>query len=71
VSEAACPIPTGLLLDRVGRRPILLVGPVLAAASSFLIAAARSFPELLVYRFIGRWAAQMWRESRSRSAPAA
>ena len=57
-------IPTGFLLDRVGRRPILLSGPILTAVSSFLIATARSFPELLIYRFIAGWAEQMWRQSR-------
>ena len=64
LGSLACTIPTGFLLDRVGRRPILLIGPLLAALSSFLIATARTFPELLVYRFIGGWAAQMWRQSR-------
>ena len=57
-------VPTGFLLDRLGRRPILLSGPILAALSSFLIATARSFPALLFYRFIGGWATQMWRQSR-------
>lgn len=57
-------IPTGFLLDRMGRRPILLGGPLLTALSSFLIALARSFPELLLYRFIGGWASEMWRQSR-------
>ncbi|MEE9143490.1 MAG: MFS transporter, partial [Candidatus Binatia bacterium] len=31
-------LPTGFLLDKVGRRPILLSGPILTALSSFLIA---------------------------------
>lgn len=57
-------LPTGFLLDRFGRRPVLLAGPLLTALSSFLIASARSFPELLLYRFVGGWAAQMWHQSR-------
>ncbi len=57
-------LPTGFLLDKVGRRPILLSGPILTALSSFLIATARSFPQLLIYRFVGGWAQQMWRQSR-------
>lgn len=57
-------IPTGFLLDKVGRRPILLSGPILTAVSSLLIATAHSFPALLIYRFIGGWAQQMWRQSR-------
>jgi MFS family permease len=57
-------IPTGFLLDRLGRKPILFLGPILMAASSFLIAVARSFPELLVYRFISGWAQEMWKQAR-------
>jgi MFS family permease len=57
-------IPTGFLVDRFGRRPILFLGPVLTATSSFLVATARSFPELLGYQFIGGWAQEMWKQSR-------
>ena len=46
-------LPTGLLLDRIGRRRVILAGPILLSLSSFLTVIARSFPELLVYRFIG------------------
>jgi hypothetical protein len=35
-------------------------GPIVTALASFLIVGAHSFPELLVYRFIGGVAAQMW-----------
>jgi len=57
-------VPTGFLVDRMGRRPILIAGPVLVAASSFLIAVAHSFGELLIYRLIGGAAMEMWRQSR-------
>jgi len=57
-------VPTGFLLDRLGRRRILLFGPMLTGISSFLMATVQSFPELLFYRFIGGWAEQMWRQSR-------
>ncbi|HWP57613.1 MAG TPA: MFS transporter [Candidatus Acidoferrales bacterium] len=57
-------IPTGLLLDRLGRKPILLLGPVCMAAASFLIAIAGSFPELLFYRFVSGWAQEMWKQAR-------
>jgi len=53
-------IPTGYLLDRFGRRNIILAGPIVTALASFLIVRAGSFPELLAYRFIGGVAAQMW-----------
>jgi MFS family permease len=57
-------VPTGFLLDRVGRRPILFAGPMLMAASSCLTAVAHSFPELLAYRLIGGGAMEMWRQAR-------
>lgn len=53
-------LPTGWLIDRVGRRPIMIAGPLLTALMALLVLAAQSFPELLVYRFLDGWAAQMW-----------
>ena len=70
-------VPTGFLVDRMGRRPILIAGPLLVASSSCLIAVAQSFGELLVYRLIGGAAMEMWRQARLaiiadvRQAPAA
>ncbi len=57
-------IPTGYFLDRIGRGNLLIAGPIILALSSFLTAFAQSFPELLIYRFIGGWAQQMWILSR-------
>lgn len=57
-------LPTGFLLDKFGRRPVLFIGPTVMALSSLLTAVAHSFPELLVYRFIGGWAMEMWRQAR-------
>jgi MFS family permease len=57
-------VPSGFLLDHLGRRPVLLGGPLLMAASSWLTATARSFPELLVYRLLGGAAMEMWRQAR-------
>ena len=56
--------PVGLLIDRIGRRKVLLTGPLLLSISGFLITIAKSFPELLVYRFIGGVGEQMWHLSR-------
>lgn len=53
-------LPIGLLIDRIGRRKIVLAGPVLLALSSFLIVTAQSFNELLIYRFIAGIGEQMW-----------
>jgi MFS family permease len=59
-------IPVGYALDRFGRRRILLAGPIVIAASAFLIgtAAAGSFVLILLYRYIGGWGQQMWQLSR-------
>ena len=53
-------VPTGYLIDRVGRRKVMLAGPVLTAVATLLVARAESFPELLAYRFLAGWATQMW-----------
>jgi MFS family permease len=57
-------LPTGFLVDPLGRRPMLFAGPILMAISSCLTAVAESFGELLVYRFIGGAAMETWRQAR-------
>ena len=61
---AVSTLPTGYLVDRIGRRKIILAGPLLLAFSSIMTANAHSFAELLAYRFIGGWAENMWRLGR-------
>lgn len=60
IGSLAAGVPTGYLLDRLGRRRVILAGPILAALASFLMATAQTFPELLFYRFLGGAATQMW-----------
>lgn len=60
IGSAAATVPTGFLVDRVGRKSVLLAGPILTGLSSLLTAQAHTFPELLVYRFLAGWAQQMW-----------
>ncbi|HEY1268350.1 MAG TPA: MFS transporter [Candidatus Binatia bacterium] len=62
--EMIATVPTGFLVDRFGRRPMLFAGPLLTAAASFLIAVAHSFPELLAYRFIEGLGSEVWRQAR-------
>jgi MFS transporter, DHA1 family, multidrug resistance protein len=45
-------IPVGMLVDRVGRRPLLIGGPLLIAAASMLTAVAPVFGLLLVAQFL-------------------
>src|SRR4051794_10234899 len=57
-------LPTGFLIDKVGRRKVLLAGPLILAASSIAVAFSGTFVQLLVFRFIAGWAQQMWSVSR-------
>jgi MFS family permease len=60
----ASTLPSGYLIDKVGRKPVLLAGPVLTAVTAVLTAFAGSFPELLLYRAINGAASQMWNQAR-------
>ena len=45
-------LPAGILSQRVGRRPMLFVGPLIVAASSAMAAMTGDFNMLLVWRFV-------------------
>lgn len=60
IGTVAGTVPTGWLIDRFGRRRVMLAGPLLTAVMAFLVVTAHSFPELLVYRFFDGFASQMW-----------
>ena len=57
-------LPTGYLIDRVGRRRLLIVAPALTSLSALLVLRAASYPELLAYLSLGGIAQQMWQMSR-------
>lgn len=56
--------PAGYLMDTIGRRPVLMAGPLLTAVSSFMTPFAGSFGELLFWRFVGGAATQLWMQAR-------
>src|SRR5215217_1999524 len=56
----AATFPAGYLMDRIGRRPVLLSGPILTAVGSFMTPFAHSFPELLFWRLLVGAAGQLW-----------
>ncbi len=57
-------IPAGWLVDRFGRRPVLIAGPLIIAVSAISIAYTSSFAVLLALRFASGFAQQMWLVSR-------
>ncbi len=60
VGNVAGTLPTGWLIDRFGLRAVMIAGPLLTSATALLVWRATSFDELLVLRFLGGFAAQMW-----------
>jgi MFS family permease len=60
IGNVAATLPSGWLIDRFGRRPVAIAGPVFAALMSLLIVFADSFTQLLVLRFFAGCATQMW-----------
>ena len=64
LGSLAVTLPTGYLIDRVGRRRLLVVAPALTSLSAFLVLRAASYPELLAYLTLGGIAQQMWQMSR-------
>lgn len=60
LGNVAGTLPSGWLIDRFGRRGVLIAGPLITSAVSFMIAFVNSFPELLILRFIAGCSAQMW-----------
>jgi MFS family permease len=61
---ATATFPAGYLMDKIGRRPVLLAGPVLEAVGSFMTPFSHSFPELLFWRFVVGAAGQLWQQGR-------
>src|ERR1700739_4691026 len=49
IGNVAGTLPSGWLVDRYGRRRIMLVGPLLTSAVAFLVATAHTFPALIIY----------------------
>src|SRR3989304_3339102 len=45
IGNVAATLPAGWLIDRFGRRPVVIAGPLLTALTSLLIVFAQSFTE--------------------------
>lgn len=53
-------LPSGWVIDRFGRRTVLIGGPLLTFVSALLVVVVPSFTLLLVLRFLDGCASQMW-----------
>lgn len=57
-------VPVGMLMGRVGRKALMVLGTGSLAATSLLLGLAHFFPELIVYRLIAGVGTAMWNISR-------
>lgn len=64
LGNVAGTIPAGWLIDRFGRKPMLVAGPLLTGAVALLVVFSTSFPELLALRFLNGFAMQIWAMAR-------
>ncbi|MCZ6725499.1 MAG: MFS transporter [Thaumarchaeota archaeon] len=53
-------IPSGIAMDRIGRRPIILIGAALAVVSGLLSGLTQNFLQLLFYRVLTGVSMGMW-----------
>jgi MFS family permease len=57
-------VPAGILLGRLGLKPTMLLGAGMVVVSTFALALASFYPELIVYRLIAGVGTAMWGLSR-------
>ena len=60
IGNLAGTLPSGWMIDRFGRRMVIITGPLIAATASLAIVFAESFTQLVILRFVAGFAAQMW-----------
>ncbi|MDQ1280319.1 MAG: transporter, family, multidrug resistance protein [Thermoproteota archaeon] len=60
----AADLPVGFLGDRIGRRPVMLVGIAIIAVGAFLCSFANNFWELVFYRLLQGVGSAMWQTMR-------
>lgn len=65
VGRLVMDFPAGVLADKIGRRPLMIIGTALIALCAFLNAMADNFWLFLFYRFIQGMGASMWMTSRT------
>ncbi len=65
VGRLVMDFPSGMLADRIGRRPLMILGTAIIAVMAFLNATADNFLLFLFYRFLQGVGASMWMTSRT------
>ncbi len=60
VGRLAVDIPVGMMMDRFGRKPVILLGALLASVSGVLSGLASGFFELVAYRLLTGVSMAMW-----------
>ena len=58
-------LPVGIIVDKFGRRPLMIFGTLILTITSFLNASAPTFALFLLYRFIEGVGSAMWMTSRT------
>src|SRR5215207_5390681 len=64
VGAVAATFPAGYLMDKIGRRPVVLSGPLLTAFAAFMTPFSTSFVQLLFWRCLSGAAWQVWQQAR-------
>jgi MFS family permease len=57
-------VPSGMMLERFGRKPVMVVGTVMLALSTLGLVYLQHFPALLLLRFLAGLGTAMWNISR-------
>jgi MFS family permease len=60
LGRALMTLPSGMLIDRLGRKPAMIVGPLLLIAGSNLAAFTPTFPVLLAGQFLCGAGVALW-----------
>lgn len=68
VARVLALFPAGMLIDRVGRRPLLLAGPIIIAVGAAMTAVAPTFWVLLVGQFLTGAGSTLWQTAREIAA---
>ena len=64
LGKAVSPLPTGVLIDRLGTRWVMIMGPMILVSGAFLAVVATNFSLILLAMFLAGAGDSMWMNSR-------